>query len=66
MAQRVEVEKQNASLRGELAEKGLALNEVDPTPVRAMLSQSSFHRQWEGRFGSEGRGLLEEYTRPSA
>ena len=62
MIQRVQVAQQNTQLKGELAAKGLAFNDVDPAPFRALLSKAGFYQKRKERFGAEQWSLLEEYT----
>jgi TRAP-type C4-dicarboxylate transport system substrate-binding protein len=62
MAEREEVAKQNDSLKGELAAKGLVFNDVDPQPFREVLRKSGFYLEWKQKFGNEAWSLLEEAT----
>jgi TRAP-type C4-dicarboxylate transport system substrate-binding protein len=60
--QRHEVSTLNSKLKDDLAAKGLAFNEVDPTPFRATLRESGFYAQWRSKFGEQAWQLLEEVT----
>lgn len=62
MAEREEIAKQNATLKTELAAKGLIFNDVDPAPFREALSKAGFYTEWKGKFGEEAWALLEEST----
>jgi tripartite ATP-independent transporter DctP family solute receptor len=62
LEQRRDVASLNAKLKADLAAKGLAFNEVDPTPFRATLRESGFYAQWRGKFGEQAWQLLEEVT----
>ncbi len=59
---RTDVTKLNASLRGDLAGKGLAFNEPDLAPFRAVLARSGFYDEWRRKFGDEAWAMLEKYT----
>jgi TRAP-type transport system periplasmic protein len=60
--QRRDVASLNSKLKGDLAAKGLAFNEVDPAPFRAKLRESGFYAQWRSKFGEQAWQLLEEAT----
>jgi TRAP-type C4-dicarboxylate transport system substrate-binding protein len=60
--QRDEIAKQNTSLKGDLAAKGLVFNDVDPAPFRETLRKSGFYSEWKAKFGEETWALLEEST----
>jgi TRAP-type transport system periplasmic protein len=60
LAQRDEIASQNASLKGDLAAKGLIFNDVDPAPFRETLTKSGFYSEWKGKFGDEAWAMLEE------
>ena len=59
---RADIAKLNASLRGDLASKGLVFNEPDLAPFRAVLSKSGFYDDWHRKFGDEAWTMLEGYT----
>ena len=54
--------KLNASLRGELAAKGLVFNDPQLEPFRATLVKSGFYTEWKQKYGDEAWALLEKYT----
>ena len=60
--QRRDVANLNSKLKGDLAAKGLAVNEVDPAPFRVKLRESGFYAQWRSKFGEQAWQLLEEAT----
>jgi tripartite ATP-independent transporter DctP family solute receptor len=60
--QRRDVANLNSKLKGDLAAKGLAFNEVDPAPFRAKLRESGFYAQWRSKFGEQAWQHLEEAT----
>ncbi len=62
VAEREEIARQNTSLQGELAAKGLIFNSVDPAPFRDTLATSGFYNEWKKKFGEEAWTLLEEST----
>src|SRR5262249_49377614 len=62
LAQREEVAKQNESLKGDLAAKGLVFNNVDPAPFREVLRKAQFNESWNSKSGDEAWALLEEST----
>lgn len=50
----------NASLRDKLGQRGLEINDVDPTPFRSKLS--GVYAKWKDKLGSKCWSLLEEST----
>jgi TRAP-type C4-dicarboxylate transport system substrate-binding protein len=62
MKEREDVAKQNESLKGELAAKGLIFNDVDPAPFRETLSKAGYYKEWKGKFGAEAWSLLEQVS----
>ena len=59
MEERGDVAALNARLRGELATKGLAFNDVDPNAFRQALRQAGFYTEWKGKFGEDAWKTLE-------
>ncbi|MEH3147365.1 MAG: TRAP transporter substrate-binding protein [Methylobacterium frigidaeris] len=57
--ERRDVARLNASLREQLAAKGLAFNDVDPEPFKEELRKSGFYTEWRKRFGDDLMGQLE-------
>lgn len=54
--------KLNASLRGELAAKGLVFNDPKLEPFREMLVRTGFYTEWKQKYGEEAWALLEKFT----
>jgi TRAP-type C4-dicarboxylate transport system substrate-binding protein len=57
--QRADVERLNASLRGDLTTKGLRFIDVDSAVFRSKLQDSDFYKEWKGKFGGQAWDLLE-------
>ena len=62
MDMRADVLRLNASLRGELAGKGLLVNEPKLDAFRETLIKSGFYEEWHKRFGEEAWAMLEKHT----
>lgn len=60
--ERADIEKLSASLRKELAAKGLAFNEVQKSAFREALGKTSFYKDWKSKYGDQAWGLLEKFT----
>jgi TRAP-type C4-dicarboxylate transport system substrate-binding protein len=56
------VEIQSASVRDRLARGGLAINDVDVAPFKALLG--AYYAHWKSEFGPTAWGLLEKYVGP--
>ena len=54
--------KLNASLRSELAAKGLTFNDAKQEAFRATLLKSGFYTEWKQKYGDEAWALLEKFT----
>ena len=54
IAQRADEEKLDASLRAQLAAKGLQFQDVDTGAFRATLRNTTFYRDWHAKFGKAG------------
>ncbi|MDE2455719.1 MAG: TRAP transporter substrate-binding protein, partial [Burkholderiales bacterium] len=54
--------KLNASLRPELAAKGLVFNDPKLGPFRERLVASGFYTEWKQKYGAEAWALLEKHT----
>ncbi len=54
--------KLNASLRPELASKGLVFNDPKLGPFRDLLISSGFYSEWKQKYGEEAWALLEKHT----
>lgn len=59
LQQRADIAGLNATVRADLASKGLSFNATDPESFRAKLRDSGFYGEWKTRFGDEAWGLLE-------
>jgi tripartite ATP-independent transporter DctP family solute receptor len=62
LAQRVDVRKQNESLAGDLAAKGLQFNDTKIDPFRSKLKEAGFYQEWKTKFGAEAWAVLEKYA----
>ncbi len=62
MDMRADVTRLNASLRTELASKGLVINEPKLDAFRATLVKSGFYEEWHKKFGDEAWAMLEKHT----
>jgi TRAP-type C4-dicarboxylate transport system substrate-binding protein len=58
--ERVDVAKLNASLREELASKGLVFNQPNVAPFREKLRSAGFYSEWKGKYGDAAWALLEK------
>jgi TRAP-type transport system periplasmic protein len=56
----------NASLKDELAKKGMTFAAVDQAAFRATLTKSGFYQQWHDKFGTEAWTALEAAVGPLA
>ncbi|HET8919331.1 MAG TPA: TRAP transporter substrate-binding protein [Xanthobacteraceae bacterium] len=59
LKERDDVAKLNATLRQDLAAKGLVFNRPDPAPFRNKLRAAGFYTEWKGKYGDEAWSLLE-------
>jgi tripartite ATP-independent transporter DctP family solute receptor len=62
MEMRADGARLNASLRTELATKGLVFNEPQTAPFREALVKAGFYAEWRKKYGEEAWALLEKYT----
>jgi tripartite ATP-independent transporter DctP family solute receptor len=58
--ERDDVAKLNATLRQDLANKGLVFNKPDPAPFREKLRSSGFYTEWQKKYGDEAWAILEK------
>lgn len=58
--EREDTEKLNASVKAELAGKGLVFNQPDVAPFRDKLRTAGFYAEWKGKYGEEAWSLLEK------
>jgi len=57
---RADTEKLNATVRDELAAKGLIFNQPDLAPFREKLRSAGFYAEWKGKYGEEAWAILEK------
>jgi tripartite ATP-independent transporter DctP family solute receptor len=57
---RDDTEKLNATVREELAGKGLTFNQPDLAPFREKLRSAGFYSEWKGKYGEEAWAILEK------
>ena len=60
LKERDDVAQLNATLRQNLAGKGLVFNELDPAPFRDKLRSAGFYTEWKGKYGDEAWSILEK------
>jgi tripartite ATP-independent transporter DctP family solute receptor len=58
--ERVDTEKLNATVREELAGKGLTFNQPEVSAFRDKLRSAGFYAEWKGKYGDEAWALLEK------
>src|SRR3978361_114932 len=58
--ERVDTEKLNATVREELAGKGLTFNQPTGGPFREKLRAAGFYAEWKGKYGEQAWELLEK------
>jgi TRAP-type C4-dicarboxylate transport system substrate-binding protein len=63
MKERADVAQLNATLRKDLAEKGMVFNEANSETFRAKLRQAGFYAEWKNKFGDEAWAILERNTK---
>lgn len=57
---RADTEKLNATVREDLASKGLIFNQPDVAPFREKLRSAGFYSEWKGKYGEEAWAILEK------
>jgi TRAP-type transport system periplasmic protein len=57
---RADTEKLNATVREELAAKGLTFNQPDVAPFREKLRSAGFYSEWKAKYGEEAWAILEK------
>jgi tripartite ATP-independent transporter DctP family solute receptor len=57
--ERDDVAKLNATLRQDLAAKGLVFNQPDPAPFRDKLRSAGFYTEWKKKYGDDAWAILE-------
>jgi TRAP-type transport system periplasmic protein len=58
--ERADTEKLNATVKEELAGKGLVFNQPDVAPFREKLRSAGFYNEWKGKYGEQAWALLEK------
>src|SRR6201990_2756381 len=58
--ERADTEKLNATVKDELAGKGLVFNQPDVAPFRDKLRSAGFYNEWKGKYGEQAWSLLEK------
>jgi tripartite ATP-independent transporter DctP family solute receptor len=58
--ERGDTAKLNATVREELAGKGMVFNQPEIAPFREKLRSAGFYSEWKGRYGDEAWALLEK------
>jgi tripartite ATP-independent transporter DctP family solute receptor len=58
--ERGDTEKLNATVREDLASKGLTFNQPEVTAFRDKLRSAGFYAEWKGKYGDEAWALLEK------
>jgi len=62
--EREDTEKLNATVKQELAGKGLSFNQPEVGPFRDKLRAAGFYAEWKGKYGDEAWAALEKFTGP--
>jgi tripartite ATP-independent transporter DctP family solute receptor len=57
---RADTEKLNATVKDDLAAKGLIFNQPDVAPFREKLRSAGFYSEWKGKYGEQAWALLEK------
>ena len=60
VAEREDVAKLNATLKEELAAKGMTINEPQTAPFRDALRKAGFYAEWKKKYGDEAWAILEK------
>jgi TRAP-type transport system periplasmic protein len=60
LKEREDTEKLNATVRDELAGKGLVFNMPDVAPFREKLRTAGFYSEWKAKYGEQAWALLEK------
>ena len=54
-----DVRKLNESLQGDLTQKGMVFNKIDPEQFRAALRNAGFYAEWKEKYGADAWAVLE-------
>jgi tripartite ATP-independent transporter DctP family solute receptor len=60
VTEREDVAKLNATLKQDLASKGMAFNEPETAPFREALRKAGFYAEWKKKYGDEAWAILEK------
>ncbi len=60
--ERADIARTNATLRDSLAQRGLAVNTVEPEPFRQQLRSAGFYEEWKTRYDPTAWAALERYV----
>lgn len=60
LLEREDVAKLNAGLQGELASKGMTINETKADAFRDALRKAGFYAEWKKKYGDEAWAILEK------
>jgi tripartite ATP-independent transporter DctP family solute receptor len=60
LTERDDVAKLNATLKQDLASKGMAFNEPETAPFREALRKAGFYAEWKKKYGDEAWAILEK------
>ncbi len=60
VSEREDVAKLNATLKQDLASKGMAFNEPETAPFREALRKAGFYAEWKKKYGDEAWAILEK------
>ena len=66
LEQREDVTRLNATLKDQLAAKGLVFSGADKPGFRDALSRAGFYKEWQGKFGAEAWDALQQVVGPLA
>src|SRR6201986_1053015 len=58
--ERADTEKLNATVKSDLASKGLVFNQTEVAPFREKLKSAGFYAEWKGKYGDQAWALLEK------
>ncbi len=64
--QRADSMRLNASLKTDLANKGMTIDSADQPAFRAALVKAGFYKEWRDKFGADGWAALESASGPLA
>ena len=62
VSEREDVAKLNATLKQDLASKGMTFNDPETAPFREALRKAGFYAEWKKKYGDEAWAILEKAT----